>query len=401
MDEEGGNSQFVGPYLVPFLNQSGWVSAADDWQQYGFPSKDAMLRYVMQGDYITHTQTDQDGRPYTYYESASGNMSRPPSWQFWDDGGTWFDTALTAVVLGMATAGVGSGIGAALGAGAGAAGGTAGAIGGTAAEAAAAGAITAGEISGASALGTGGAIGGGIGTAGATLSASELASLGYSAADMAALGVPAADIAASTAGVGGAVAGSTGLQAGLGADGTLSGSLDGADVFSQLATGSETPYNFDLGTGDTVGPGGTPSSNLSLEGGATLDAAPTTTPSTTGNFGSTNPGGLDGPMGDTMPNYTAQTGSGSGSTPGLLDKAFDWVNQNKTLASLGTQLVGGLIQGAAAPSVARAKAQAEAQAQKDIELARLQNTSGAGTRFRIRPTGKMLRTPGLIRSGMS
>lgn len=167
-----------------------------------------------------------------------------------------------------------------------------------------------------------------------------------------------------TVGVGGTPSSSLSFQGGAG----------GADdVFTQLASGgsgSSAPYNFDPYTGDTVGAGGTPSSNLSFNGGTTPYNA-------TG--------------------YGGNPGAGSSN---IFDDAFDWVNKNKTAASIGAQLVGGLIQGASAPAAAKSKAQAEAEAQKSVELARLQNTSGANSRFKLRPTGAMLRRPGIIRGRM-
>lgn len=111
------------------------------------------------------------------------------------------------------------------------------------------GAAAAGSGAGAGGAATG-TTSGGIGTAGSTLSASELASLGYSAEQMAALGIPSSEIAASTAGAAGSYGAAPpdsywGMQA----------NAEGTTPYTMSDGGG---YNYDQFTGDTVGAGNTP-----------------------------------------------------------------------------------------------------------------------------------------------
>jgi hypothetical protein len=85
---------------------------------------------------------------------------------------------------------------------------------------------------------------------------------------------------------------------------------------------------------------------------------------------------------------------------GLVSGLLDAIKENKTLATIGGGLISSLIQGTSAPAVAKAKAQAEAEAAQQLEDNRRRNTSISGVRFGVKPTGKMLRSPGLIGRGV-
>lgn len=172
------------------------------------------------------------------------------------------------------------------------------------------------------------------------------------------------------------------------------------------------------GAGSTAAGGGGAQSLSNLISGGEI--TPTTPAIDTG----VNPGGLDGPLGDTglpaatppapsipeggrdtdvfTPSNTTPTGAGydpdysqNTSTSGV-KSILNLINENKGLATLGTGIIGSLIQGATAPSVAKAKAEAEAEAAKQLENDRRAATSISGVRFNVRPTGRMLRSPGLI-----
>jgi hypothetical protein len=171
--------------------------------------------------------------------------------------------------------------------------------------------------------------------------------------------------------------------------------------------------------GSTAAGGGGASSLSNLISGGEI--TPTTPAIDTG----VNSGGLDGPLGDTgLPAVTPPAPSILGgdpistgeqvqpwtTNPSLADlggaattgaasgvkSILDIINENKGLVTLGTGLIGSLIQGATAPSVAKAKAEAEAEAVKQLENERRAATSMSGVRFNVRPTGRMLRSPGLI-----
>jgi hypothetical protein len=177
------------------------------------------------------------------------------------------------------------------------------------------------------------------------------------------------------------------VDSGGGAGSTAAGG-GGAQSLSNLISGGEVPstpqdpgYVTDPNTGDTVSSGQTPNA-----GGAPTPSVPE--------------GGRDTDV--FTPSNTTPTGAGydpdySQNTPTSGVKSIlNLINENKGLATLGTGIIGSLIQGATAPAAAKAKAEAEAEAAKQLENDRRAATSMSGVRFGVRPTGRMLRSPGLI-----
>lgn len=155
--------------------------------EFGYADRESALRALL-GNYTTE-QVAVDGKQVTAYK---GDRHNPTAWNFQQDGGTGFVRFMELVNTIVPAVLAGGAIGGAIGGGS-AGGAAGGAAGGTAGEAAAAGALTSGEIAGASGAGAfaaGGAAAGGAGTAatGATAGTSSAGLLDYLKIGSSALG---------------------------------------------------------------------------------------------------------------------------------------------------------------------------------------------------------------------
>lgn len=96
----------------------------------------------------------------------------------------------------------------------------------------------------------------------------------------------------------------------------------------------------------------------------------------------------------------ASHGVGATQSGGMISDAMNWAKQNPLLTSTATNLVSGILRGVAQPGIDKAKAQAEADARLRADQTNRLLTSPSGMQFKIKPTGNMLRTPGLIGNAM-
>ena len=215
--------------------------------------------------------------------------------------------------------------------------------------------------------------------------------------------------AASGATVGAAEGGSIATGAGVGAESAVVGGLEYAGVPSVAAPAlaSAGAVTGTAGAAELMGPSavelGVPgATGYAAPYAASLDAA-TLAPATVATATTGASTGAGEMFGLTGMEGVAPAAGGAFPGSGILSSVIDWAKANPVLSNSAVTVAGGLIKGALAPTPkeqADAAFQAKLQAENQAADARRSRNRFNLNLNRLKPTGAVLRQPGIIRGSM-
>ena len=224
--------------------------------------------------------------------------------------------------------------------------------------------------------------------------------------------------AASGATVGAAEGGSIATGAGVGAESAVVGGLEYAGVPSVAAPAlaSAGAVTGTAGAAELMGPSavelGVPGATGYAAPYAVEAAGAAVAPATVGNAatGASTGAGANAELGQFMNSFSGTMNSAPGTFTtdlvdggGILSSVIDWAQKNQMLASAGVTVGGGIINRALAPTPkeqADAAFQAKLQAENQAADARRSRNRFNLNLNRLKPTGAVLRQPGIIRGSM-